>query len=163
MPGAIAAELAHPDRRVVAVTGDAGFLMNSQEIETALRCKMPFVVLIWNDRSYGLITWQQLRHFGRTSHIAFTNPDFVKYAECFGSRGYRVERTADLVPILKEAIADDTVTIVDCPVDYRENMKRMAARDIGVSAVAGIPLALRGRDCMTLASRIKPSRHESSP
>jgi acetolactate synthase I/II/III large subunit len=105
------------------VTGDAGFLMNSQEIETAVREKTPFVVLIWNDSEYGLITWHQLRHFGRTSHIAFKNPDFVKYAESFGAKGYRVEKTADLVPILKKALADDTVAIIDCPVDYRENMK----------------------------------------
>ena len=71
-----------------------GFMMNSQEIETALRMKTPFVVLIWNDSEYGLITWHQLRHFGRPSHIEFNNPDFVKYAESFGAKGYRVERTA---------------------------------------------------------------------
>ena len=71
VPGALAAKLAHPDRKVVTVTGDAGFMMNSQEIETALRMKAPFVVLIWNDAEYGLITWHQLRHFGRPSHIAF--------------------------------------------------------------------------------------------
>ena len=123
VPGAIAAKLAYPDRKVVAVTGDAGFMMNSQEIETALRMKTPFVVLIWNDSEYGLITWHQLRHFGRPSHIAFKNPDFVKYAESFGAKGYRVERAADLVPTLKRALADDTVVIIDCPVDYSENMK----------------------------------------
>jgi acetolactate synthase I/II/III large subunit len=123
VPGAVAAKLAYPDRKVVAVTGDAGFLMNSQEIETALRMKTPFVILIWNDSEYGLITWHQLRHFGRPSHIAFKNPDFVKYAESFGAKGYRVERTADLVPTLKRALADDTVAIIDCPVDYSENMK----------------------------------------
>jgi acetolactate synthase-1/2/3 large subunit len=123
VPGAIAAKLAYPERKVVAVTGDAGFLMNSQEIETALRVKAPFVALIWNDSEYGLITWHQLRHFGRTSHVAFNNPDFVKYAESFGAKGYRVDRTADLVPTLRQALAENTVTIVDCPVDYRENMK----------------------------------------
>ncbi len=122
VPGAIAAKLAYPDRKVVAVTGDAGFMMNSQEIETALRMKTPFVVLIWNDSEYGLITWHQLRHFGRSSHIAFKNPDFVKYAESFGAKGYRVERTEDLLPTLQQALADDTVVIIDCPVDYRENM-----------------------------------------
>jgi acetolactate synthase-1/2/3 large subunit len=122
VPGAIAAKLAYPDRTVVAVTGDAGFMMNSQEIETALRMKTPIVVLIWNDSEYGLITWHQLRHFGRPSHIAFKNPDFVKYAESFGAKGYRVERAEDLVPTLKRAIADDTVVIIDCPVDYAQNM-----------------------------------------
>jgi acetolactate synthase I/II/III large subunit len=97
--------------------------MNSQEIETARRVGTPFVVLIWNDAEYGLITWHQLRHFGRPSHIGFTNPDFVAYAESFGCRGYRVERTADLVPTLRRALEDDTVSIIDCPVDYSENMK----------------------------------------
>jgi len=123
VPGAIAAKLAYPDRKVVAVTGDAGFLMNSQEIETAIRVGTPFVILIWNDSEYGLITWHQLRHFGRPSHITFKNPDFVKYAESFGAKGYRVDRAEDLVPTLKRALDDDTVAIVDCRVDYSENMK----------------------------------------
>jgi len=123
VPGAIAAKLTYPDRKVVAVTGDAGFLMNSQEIETAMRIGTPIVVLIWSDAEYGLITWHQLRHFGRPSHVAFTNPDFVKYAESFGARGYRVERAEDLAPMLERALADDTVAIIDCPVDYSENMK----------------------------------------
>jgi acetolactate synthase-1/2/3 large subunit len=123
VPGALAAKLAYPDRKVVTVTGDAGFMMNSQEIETALRMKVPFVILIWNDSEYGLITWHQLRHFGRPSNITFSNPDFVKYAESFGAKGYRVEKTADLLPTLKKALAEDVVTIIDCPVDYSENMK----------------------------------------
>jgi acetolactate synthase-1/2/3 large subunit len=123
VPGAIAAKLAHPDRKVIAVTGDAGFLMNSQEIETALRYGTPLVVLIWTDSEYGLIHWHQLRHFGRPSHIAFDNPDFVRYAESFGARGYRVESAEDLMPTLRRAIADDTVVLVDCPVDYSQNMK----------------------------------------
>jgi acetolactate synthase-1/2/3 large subunit len=123
VPGAIAARLACPERHVVAVTGDAGFLMNSQEIETALRCKIPVVILIWNDGAYGLIGWKQLMEFQRTSHVDFSNPDFVAYAEAFGARGYRVEKTADLPIILKEALGNDTVSIIDCPVDYRENIK----------------------------------------
>jgi acetolactate synthase-1/2/3 large subunit len=123
VPGALAAKLAYPERKVVAVTGDAGFLMNSQEIETALRVGTPFVILIWNDSEYGLITWHQLRQFGRASHIAFNNPDFVKYAESFGAKGYRVEKAADLFSTLKSALAEDRVTVIDCPVDYAENMK----------------------------------------
>jgi acetolactate synthase-1/2/3 large subunit len=123
VPGAIAAKLAYPDKKVIAVTGDAGFMMNSQEIETAMRMKTPIVILIWNDSEYGLITWHQLRHFGRPAFIDFKNPDFVKYAESFGAKGYRVERTEDLVPTMKKAFADKTVVIIDCPVDYRENMK----------------------------------------
>ncbi|APV52498.1 acetolactate synthase large subunit [Betaproteobacteria bacterium GR16-43] len=123
VPGALAAKLAYPDRKVIAVTGDAGFMMNSQEIETAMRMKTPFVILIWNDSEYGLITWHQLRHFGRPAFIDFKNPDFVKYAESFGAKGYRITKTEDLVPTIKKAFADNTVVIIDCPVDYRENMK----------------------------------------
>ncbi|MEW5756754.1 MAG: acetolactate synthase large subunit [Pseudomonadota bacterium] len=123
VPGAIAAKLAFPQRKVVAVTGDAGFLMNSQEIETAMRLKVPMVILIWNDCGYGLIEWKQLNQFGRPAHVHFTNPDFVKYAESFGGKGYRVERSDQLVPILRQALADDTVSIIDCPVDYSENVK----------------------------------------
>jgi len=123
LPGAIAAKLTYPDRTALAVTGDAGFMMNSQEIETALRLGVAIVVLIWTDSEYGLIKWHQLKAFGRPSHISFNNPDFVKYAESFGAKGYRVESTKELLPTLKQAIKDNTVVIIDCPVDYRENMK----------------------------------------
>ncbi len=123
VPGAIAAKLAFPDRLAVAVAGDAGFLMNCQELETALRIGTPIVILIWNDGKYGLIEWHQLRLFGRPSYVDFTNPDFVKFAESFGAKGYRVEAADELAPILKQAIADDTVAVIDCPVDYSENMK----------------------------------------
>jgi len=123
LPGAIAAKLAFPDRTAVAVVGDAGFMMNSQEIETALRINLPMVILIWRDDKYGLIEWHQLRRFNRESNVAFGNPDFVKYAESFGAKGYRINAAAELVPTLKQAIADQTVVVIDCPVDYAENMK----------------------------------------
>ncbi|MFO7604383.1 MAG: acetolactate synthase large subunit [Gammaproteobacteria bacterium] len=123
VPGAIAAKLAFPERKVVAVTGDAGFLMNSQEIETAMRLKTAIVILIWNDNAYGLIEWKQMNQFGRPSNISFTNPDFVMYAESFGARGYRIKNGEELLPTLKKALADDTVSIIDCPVDYSENLK----------------------------------------
>ena len=97
VPGAIAAKLVFPDRTALTVTGDAGFMMNSQEIETAMRIGTPMVILIWNDSQYGLIRWHQLRHFGRKSHIDFTNPDFVKYAKSFGAKGYRVQAADELV------------------------------------------------------------------
>jgi acetolactate synthase-1/2/3 large subunit len=126
VPGAIAAKLAYPDRPAVAVTGDAGFMMNSQEIETALRIGTPVVVLIWNDGQYGLIRWHQEKHFGRSSHIDFNNPDFVKYAESFGAKGYRIESTRELVPIIRQAVHEQTVSIIDCAVDYSENMKLTA-------------------------------------
>lgn len=123
VPGSIAAKLIYPDKTIVAVTGDAGFMMNSQEIETALRVGTAIIVLIWRDNEYGLIRWKQEAHFGRASHIDFNNPDFVKYAESFGAKGYRVNSAAELVPTLKRAIADNTVVLIDCPVDYSENMK----------------------------------------
>jgi len=123
VPGAIAAKLAHPEQNVVAVTGDAGFLMNSQEIETAMRLNIAIVILIWNDASYGLIEWKQQNQFGRSSNVKFTNPDFVKYAESFGAVGVKIEQTGQLMPELNAALKRDTVTIIDCPVDYRENLK----------------------------------------
>ena len=123
LPGAIAAKLVYPDRTALTVTGDAGFLMNSQEIETALRIGVAIVILVWNDSKYGLIKWHQDRRFGRDTQIDFNNPDLVKYAESFGAKGYRVEKSGDLLPMLKQAIADDTVVLIDCPVDYSENMK----------------------------------------
>jgi len=123
VPGAIAAKLVAPDRAVVAVTGDAGFLMNSQEIETAMRLEIPIVILIWNDSGYGLIRWKQMNQFRRESHVDFKNPDFVKYADSFGARGYRVTGPGQLQGILKEALTLPTVSIIDCPVDYSENLK----------------------------------------
>ncbi len=123
VPGAIAASLAMPDRNVVAVTGDAGFLMNSQELETAVRLKISLVVLIWNDGGYGLIEWKQMNRFGRKSNVDFSNPDFVMYAESFGAKGIRIGRTEELLPALRQALQDDAVTVIDCPVDYSENLK----------------------------------------
>lgn len=123
LPGAIGARIAHPDRAVVAVTGDAGFLMNSQELETAIRIGTPIVVLVWSDAEYGLIKWKQMIHFGRESHIRFTNPDFVRYAESFGAAGFRVESAGELSAVLQEALSHDGVSVIDCPVDYAENLK----------------------------------------
>ncbi|MBN2646337.1 MAG: acetolactate synthase large subunit [Thiotrichales bacterium] len=123
LPGAIAAKLAKPDQVAVAVTGDAGFLMNVQELETAVRLKLALIVLIWNDASYGLIRWKQQNQFGRESHIDFTNPDFLKLADAFGAKGYRIESAAQLLPTLQQAIRDQCVVLIDCPVDYSENLK----------------------------------------
>ncbi len=123
IPGAIAAKLVHPDRRVVAVTGDGGFMMNMQELETAKRIGTPFVTLIFNDGGYGLIEWKQMNQFKSSSYIKFDNPDFVKLAESFGLKGYRVESAESLMPILRLALAQDVPAIVDCPVDYRENLE----------------------------------------
>ncbi|KDR54094.1 MULTISPECIES: acetolactate synthase large subunit [Oscillatoriales] len=123
IPGAIAAKLVNPELKVVAVTGDGGFMMNCQELETALRVGTPFVTLIFNDGGYGLIEWKQEDQFGSSSFIKFGNPDFVKFAESMGLKGYRVEAATDLVPILKEALASEVPVVIDCPVDYRENAR----------------------------------------
>ncbi|MCA2627183.1 MULTISPECIES: acetolactate synthase large subunit [unclassified Microcystis] len=123
IPGAIAAKLVYPDKRVVAVTGDGGFMMNCQELETALRVGTPFVTLIFNDGGYGLIEWKQLNYFGTSSFIKFGNPDFVKFAESMGLKGYRVESTQDLIPTLEDAFRQDVPTVIDVPVDYGENLR----------------------------------------
>ncbi|OUC14835.1 MAG: acetolactate synthase large subunit [Alkalinema sp. CACIAM 70d] len=123
IPGAIAAKLVYPDRKVVAVSGDGGFMMNCQELETALRIGTNFVTLIFNDGGYGLIDWKQHNYFGEALFTQFGNPDFVKFAESMGLKGYRVTATADLIPILKEALAQSVPAVIDCPVDYRENLK----------------------------------------
>jgi acetolactate synthase I/II/III large subunit len=123
IPGALAAKLVHRDRRVVAVTGDGGFMMNCQELETALRVGTPFVTLIFNDGGYGLIEWKQQNQFGSSCFVKFTNPDFVKLAESMGLKGYRVESCADLIPTLKEALEQEVPAVIDCPVDYQENLR----------------------------------------
>jgi acetolactate synthase-1/2/3 large subunit len=123
IPGAIAAKLVYPDKRIVAVTGDGGFMMNCQELETALRVGTPFVTLIFNDGGYGLIEWKQLNYFGTSSFIKFGNPDFVKFAESMGLKGYRVESTQDLIPTLEDAFRQDVPTVIDVPVDYGENLR----------------------------------------
>ncbi|MEQ9485281.1 acetolactate synthase large subunit [Coleofasciculus sp. F4-SAH-05] len=123
MPGAIGAKLVHPDRHVVAVTGDGGFMMNCQELETALRVGTNFVTLIFNDGGYGLIEWKQHNQFGDSAFIKFGNPDFVKFAESMGLKGYRVNSVAEFIPTLKEALSQDVPTVIDCPVDYGENLR----------------------------------------
>jgi acetolactate synthase-1/2/3 large subunit len=123
IPGAIAAKLVHPDRKVVAVTGDGGFMMNCQELETALRVGTPFVTIIFNDGGYGLIEWKQENHFGHSSFIKFGNPDFVKFAESMGLKGYRIKSAEELIPTLKEALEQEVPAVIDCPIDYRENLR----------------------------------------
>jgi acetolactate synthase-1/2/3 large subunit len=122
IPGAIAAKLVNPSQRVVAVTGDGGFMMNCQELETARRLGTAFVTLIFNDGGYGLIEWKQQSYYGESAFVHFTNPDFVKLAESMGLKGYRIETAEDLMPTLKEALDQTVPAVIDCPVDYRENM-----------------------------------------
>jgi acetolactate synthase I/II/III large subunit len=123
LPGAIGAKLAEPGRCVLAAVGDGSFLMNSQEIETALRERIPLTVLIWQDDAYGLIRWKMDLELGHDVATGFGNPDFVAYAESFGARGYRISAAGDLLPALREALAADTVSVIACPVDYSENLR----------------------------------------
>ncbi|MFE9256403.1 acetolactate synthase large subunit [Streptomyces sp. NPDC006879] len=123
LPGAIAAKLAHPERRVLAVMGDGAFMMNSQELETAVREQVPLVVLVLVDQEYGLITWKMDLELGRHSHTRFTNPDFVAYAESFGARGQRITSPEELRPALERAFEVGGVSVIACPVDYSENLR----------------------------------------
>jgi acetolactate synthase-1/2/3 large subunit len=123
LPGAIGAKIAVPERRVLAAVGDGAFLMNSQEIETALRERVPITILIWQDDAYGLIKWKMDLELGHAMSVGFDNPDFVAYAESFGARGYRITSAAELLPTLREALDAETVSVIACPVDYRENLR----------------------------------------
>jgi len=122
LPGAIGAKLARPDDRILVATGDGSFLMNSQEIETALREHIAMVVLIWVDDAYGLISWKMDLELGHDVDTAFGNPDFVAYAESFGAVGYRINSADELLPTLRTALAADTVSVIACPVDYSANL-----------------------------------------
>jgi acetolactate synthase I/II/III large subunit len=110
LPGALGVKLARPKAKVLAVMADGAFLMNSQEIETAVRERIPLVVLIWEDNAYGLIEWKMDLELGDHHYVGFSNPDVVKYAESFGAEGYRIG-------------AADGVSIIACPVDYWENLR----------------------------------------
>jgi acetolactate synthase-1/2/3 large subunit len=123
LPGAIAVKLAYPERKVLAAAGDGGFLMLGSELETAVREHVPIVVLIWEDQSYGLIKWKMDLELGHHSSVDFHNPNFVKYAESFGARGYRISDADELLPTLKSALEDDAISVLACPVNYSENMK----------------------------------------
>jgi acetolactate synthase-1/2/3 large subunit len=123
LPGAIAAKLVHPDRRVVALCGDGGFLMNSQELETARRIGANVTVVVWRDDGYGLIDWKQRTEFGRPFGVEFSNPDFVAYVESFGIAGFRPSSAADLYPTLMRALEHDGPSLVEVPIDYRENLR----------------------------------------
>ncbi len=123
LPGAIGAQLVHPDRRVLAICGDGGFLMNVQEMETACRLDSNVVVMVWEDHAYGLIVWKQQNHFGRHTELSFGNPDFVKLAEAFGWHGHRCERSVELRDTLEQAFAETGPSLVVIPIDYAENQK----------------------------------------
>lgn len=121
LPSAMASHLVYPDRKVMAICGDGGFMMNSQELETAVRLKMNIAVLILNDSSYGMIRWKQANMGLKDWGLEYGNPDFVKYVEAYGGIGHRVTSAESLPGILERALTEPGVHLIDCPVDYAEN------------------------------------------
>lgn len=121
LPGAIAASIVHPQRRVLSICGDAGFLMNVQEMETAVRLKSNIVVMVWEDNEYGLIAWKQEAHFGRHTDLAFGNPDWNALAAAFGWNGHYIADSAALESTLDAAFEEQGPSLVVIPIDYREN------------------------------------------
>lgn len=123
LPSAMMAAMLHPDRRVMAVCGDGGFMMNSQEMETAVRLGLNLVVVVLNDSAYGMIRWKQAVDGFPDFGMSFGNPDFVRYAEAYGAKGSRVTAVNDLAPTLEAAFEGGGVHLVDVPIDYSENTR----------------------------------------
>jgi acetolactate synthase-1/2/3 large subunit len=121
LPGAIAAHIVHPDRRVLAIAGDGGFLMNVQEMETARRLDSNIVVMVWEDGGYGLISWKQDTHFGQHTDLSFGNPDWMTLAAAFGWKGHYVTKSRELEATLRRAFDEQGPSLVVVPIDYREN------------------------------------------
>jgi len=123
VPCAIAAKLVHPGRRVVTVNGDGGFLMNCQELETAVRLRTPTVNIIWENRQFGSIVWKQDTRFGEHFGVDFGNPDFVKLAEAFGMPGFRCEAVGDFARHLGHALTLDVPSLIVVPIDYSMDVR----------------------------------------
>ena len=123
LPSAMTASLLYPHRRVMTVCGDGGFMMNSQELETAVRLKLNLVILVLEDGAYGMIRWKQAVDAFPDYGMTFTNPDFVTYAEAYGAKGHRVERIDNFVPTLEQAFSEGGIHLVVIPVDYSENKR----------------------------------------
>ena len=134
VPAAVAAKLVHPNRKVVTVNGDGGFLMNCQELETAVRMKTPFVSIVWENKQYGSIVWKQDNKFGRHFGVDFTNPDFVKLAESFGMPAWRCETVDDFPARLRQALDSDLPTLIVLPIDYSIDVA--FAQELGTETVA---------------------------
>jgi acetolactate synthase-1/2/3 large subunit len=122
LPGAIAAGLVYPDRNILAICGDAGFMMNMQEMETAKRLNVNITVMVWEDNAYGLIAWKQTTQFGRHTDLSFNNPDWAKLAESFGWHSHIIGHSKEVAPVLQTAFAETGPSLIVVPIDYRENM-----------------------------------------
>ena len=125
LPSAIAAKLVKPDVPVLSVCGDGGFMMNSQEIETAVRLKLDLVVIILRDDAYGMIKWKQAHMTFDEFGLDYRNPDFVKYAQSYGAKGWRVDSADILIPMVESCLNNPGVHVIDCPVDYSQNDKTL--------------------------------------
>ncbi len=134
VPAAIAAKLVHPDRKVVTVNGDGGFLMNAQELETAVRLKTPFVSIIWENNQYGSIVWKQDKKFGRHFGVDFANPEFVRFAESFGMPAWRCESVEDFPQRLTQALEADVPSLIVLPIDYSIDVA--ISEELGTETVA---------------------------
>jgi acetolactate synthase-1/2/3 large subunit len=133
VPCAIAAKLVHPERKVVTVNGDGGFLMNCQELETATRLKTAVVNIVWENRQFGSIVWKQDQKFGEHFGVDFTNPDFVKLAESFGMPAWRCEAVGDLRRHLRHALTLDVPSLIVMPIDYSIDI---ALSELGAETVS---------------------------
>jgi acetolactate synthase-1/2/3 large subunit len=134
LPCAIAAKLVHPERRVVTVNGDGGFLMNCQELETAVRLKTPIVNVVWENRQYGSIVWKQDKKFGEHFGVDFTNPDFVRLAEAFGMPAFRCGAVEDFGKHLRHALSLDVPSLIVLPIDYSIDVA--ISEELGAETVA---------------------------
>jgi len=121
LPAATVAKLVHPRSKVVALSGDGGFLMNLQDLETAVRMKLNMAIVVFNDSSYNLIKWKSMKKFGASYGVDFTNPDFIKVAEGFGAVGMRLTTAGDFEPMLRDALTREVPVIIDVPIDYSDN------------------------------------------
>lgn len=129
LPSAIAAKIVYPDRKIVAICGDGGFMMNSQELETAVRLQLNMIVLILCDNAYGMIKWKQAHMGFQDFGLDIGNPDFVKYADSYGAHGHKVESAADFIPLMEKCFATPGVHLVEVPIDYSDN-DRILNREI---------------------------------
>ena len=134
LPAAIGAKLVYPERNVVAVAGDGGFLMNCQELETAVRLRTPVVVVVWENGEFGSIAWKQDKKFGHHFDVEFGNPDFVKLAESFGMPAWRCGSAQEFAPRLREALTLDLPSLITVPIDYSVDVA--ISEQLGAETVA---------------------------
>jgi acetolactate synthase-1/2/3 large subunit len=123
LPSGMMAAMLNPDQRVMAICGDGGFMMNSQELETAIRLGLNLVVTVLNDNAYGMIRWKQTSSGFADWGLEFNNPDFIKYAESYGATGHRITSADNIVATYEKAFSAGGVHLVELPVDYSENQK----------------------------------------